>query len=142
MARPQLWSLGTVLLTFGSLAGGAPARGAWPPRDVQREWVHLGSRQIDFRADHDVLRTAGEDRFKHVRLVVEGGDLEMFDLRFTFGDGATFSPAGRFSFTGKSRSRVIRLPGAARTIRWIDFFYRNLQNGASGKATVHLYGRR
>ncbi len=142
MDRPRLWSLGTVLLTFVSLAGGVPARPALQPRDVQREWVHLGARRIDFRADHDVLRTAGEDRFKHVRLVVEGGDLEMFDLRFTFGDGATFSPAGRFSFQGKSHSRVLSLPGAARTIRWIDFFYRNLQTGAPGKAIVHLYGRR
>ncbi len=142
MAGAQLWSLGTVLVSFVSLAGGAPAWRAWQPPDVQREWVHLGARQIDFRADHDVLRTTGEDRFKHVRLVVEGGDLEMFDVRFTFGDGATFSPAARFSFKGKSRSRVISLPGAARTIRWIDFFYRNLQSGAQGKATVHLYGRR
>jgi hypothetical protein len=142
MARPQLWSLGTVFLTFVSLAVSAPARRARQPRDLQREWVHLGARQIDLRADHDVLRTVGEDRFKHVRLVVEGGDLEMFDVRFTFGDGATFSPAGRFSFKGKSRSRVLSLPGAARIIRWIDFYYRNLQNGAPGRATVHLYGRR
>ncbi len=142
MARPQLWSLGTVLLAFASLAGRAPARSAWHPSDLQRGWVHLGARQIDFRSDHDVLRAAGEDRFKHVRLVVEGGDLEMFDVRFTFGDGATFSPAGRFSFQGKSHSRVLSLPGAARTIRWIDFFYRNLQTGAPGKAIVHLYGRR
>jgi hypothetical protein len=141
MARPQLWSLGTVLLSVVSLVGGAPALRAGQPAELQRGWVHLGARQIDFRADHDVLRTAGEGRFKHVRLVVEGGDVEMFDLRFTFGDGATFSPAGRFSFNGKSRSHVIRLPGAARTIRWIDFFYRSLQGGAQGKATVHLYGR-
>lgn len=142
MARPQLSSLGTVLLTFVSLAGRSPARRTWEPRDLQREWVHLGARQIDLRADHDVLRTMGEDRFKRVRLVVEGGDLEMFDVRFTFGDGATFSPAGRFAFKGKSRSRVLSLPGAARTIRWIDFFYRNLQTGTPGKVIVHLYGRR
>lgn len=142
MARRHLRPLGTVLLTLVSLAGAAPARPAWRPRELQREWVHLGARQIDFRADHDVLRTAGEDRFKHVRLVVEGGDLEMFDVRFTFGDGATFSPAGRFSFQGKSHSRVLSLPGAARTVRWIDFFYRNLQTGTPGRVTVHLYGRR
>lgn len=141
MAQPQLWSLGIVLLSFVALAGGAPPPGALHPADLQRGWVHLGARQMDFRADHDVLRTAGENRYKHVRLVVEGGDLEMFDLRFTFGDGATFSPAGRFSFQGRSRSHIIRLPGAARTIRWIDFFYRSLQSGAPGRTTVHLYGR-
>ena len=62
-------------------------------------------------------------------------------MQVTFSDGKTFSPAGRFAFTGKSRSRVIALPGGARVIRWINFFYRMLPGGGQGRATVHLYGR-
>ncbi|HKX03559.1 MAG TPA: hypothetical protein VJX71_13770 [Methylomirabilota bacterium] len=111
---------------------------------VQQQWVHLGLRHVGSGGERDIIRTAGEGRFKRVRLVVEGGDLELFDVSITFADGQTFSPGGRFTFSGKSHSRVIALPGAARTIRWINFYYRSLPGGGGGqgKATVHVYGRR
>lgn len=115
------------------LPAAAPAP-APTPAVVQQQWVHLGMRQVGSHGDRDIVRTAGEGKFKRIRLVVEGGDLELFDLRITFADGKTFSPTGRFTFS-KSRSRVIALPGAARTVRWINFYYR-------GKGTVHVYGRR
>ena len=107
---------------------------------VQQQWVPLGQRHVGSGGDRDIIRTTGEGRFKHIRLVVEGGDLELFDLSITYADGKTFSPSGRFTFSGKSRSHVIALPGAANTIRWINFFYRTLPGSA--KATVHVYGHR
>lgn len=120
-----------------------PAPAAAPtPAVVQRQWVHLGTRRVGSRGDHDIIRTAGEGRFKRIRLVVEGGDLELFDLRITFDDGTSFSPTGRFSFAGNTRSRGIALPGAARIIRWINFYYRSLPSGGRRAATVHVYGRR
>jgi len=127
--RPHLWLVAPVLL------------GLVLPPGVQKEWVHLGARQLNLQTDHDVLRATGDARFKRIRLAVEGGDLEMFDVRITFGDGATFTPATHFSFKAKSRSHVIVLPGAARIVRWIDFYYRSVPGGGRGKATVHLYGR-
>lgn len=109
---------------------------------VQSPWVHLGSRVIGSGGDRDIIRTAGEGRFRRLRLVVEGGDLELFDVMITFADGKTFSPSGRFSFTGNLRSRVIALPGGARIIRWINFFYHRVPSGGPGKAIVRAYGRR
>ena len=138
MLRPHPWSVGSLFLGLVML----PAPRAWRAPRLQQGWVHLGSRQVDFRTDHDVVRAAGEGRFKRLRLVVEGGDLEMFDVRITFGDGQMFSPATRSYFKGSSRSRVIDLPGAARVIRWVDFYYRSVPGGGQGKATVRLYGRR
>ena len=121
----------------------APAAAPAPtPAVVQQQWVHLGLRHLVSGGERDIIRTTGEGRFKRVRLVVEGGDLELFDLSISFADGKTFSPGGRFAFSGKSRSRVIALPGAARTIRWINFYYRSLPGGGHGNATVHVYGRR
>ncbi len=140
MLRPHCWSLGSVCLALLSLP--APTPRAWQPPGGQRGWVHLGARQVDFGVDHDILRTTGEGRVKRLRLVVEGGDLELFDVRITFGDGKMFSPATRFYFKGNSRSRVIDLPGAARIVRWVDFYYRSVPGGPQGKATLHLYGRR
>ena len=109
---------------------------------LQQPWVHLGSRVVGSGGDRDIIRTASEGRFKRIRLLVEGGDLELFDVMITFADGKTFSPPGRFSFTGSLRSRVIALPGGARVIRWINFFYRRLPGGGTGKAIVRVYGRR
>src|SRR2546427_2075541 len=42
---------------------------------------------------------------------------ELFEVKITFGDGETFSPATRLYFKENSRSRTIDLPGAARIIR-------------------------
>jgi hypothetical protein len=109
---------------------------------AQAQWVHLGTRRVDFRTDHDVVRTASEGRFRRLRLVVEGGDVALFDVRITFGDGKRFSPPGQFTFKGNSRSRVIALPGGARVIRWIDFYYRSASGGAQGRATIQVYARR
>ncbi len=109
---------------------------------LQQQWVPLGVRHVGPGGDRDIIRTANESKFKHVRLVVEGGDLELFDVSITFADGKTFSPGGRFTFSGKSRSRVIALPGAASTVRWITFFYGTLPGKGLGRATVHLYGHR
>ena len=111
---------------------------------VQQQWVHLGQRHVGSGGERDIIRTTSEGRFNRVRLVVEGGDLELFDVSITFADGQTYSPGGRFSFSGRSHSRVIALPGAARTIRWINFYYRSLPGGGGGrgKATVHVYGHR
>ena len=106
------------------------------------DWDHIGLRPVDFRVDHDVIVAAGDGAFRAIRIDVEGGDLEMFDVRLTFGNGETFSPGTRLYFRQGTRSRVIDLPGDARVIRRIDFFYRSAPFGAPGRATVHVYGRR
>lgn len=104
-------------------------------------WDHLGMREVDFRVDHDAVVAAGQGAFRSIRIDVEGGDLEMFNVKVTFGSGETFSPATRLYFRAGSRSRIIDLPGDARVIRRVDFFYRSVLFGGEGRATVHVYGR-
>ena len=106
------------------------------------DWDHIGMAEVDFRGDHDVIRAAGQGRFRSIRIVVEGGDIQMFNVRITFGNGQTFSPRTRLSFDQHSRSREIDLPGATRVIRRIDFSYRSVRGGRWSRATVHVYGRR
>ncbi|HEV8303516.1 MAG TPA: hypothetical protein VGQ25_01030 [Gemmatimonadales bacterium] len=113
-----------------------------PPGVGSADWDHLGMRQVDFRVDHDAVVAVGRGAFRSLRIDVEGGDLEMFDIKITFGNGETFSPATRVYFREGARSRVIDLPGAQRIIRRIDFFYRSVFGGGQGRATVHVYGRR
>jgi len=107
-------------------------------------WDQIGMRPVDFRVDHDAITAAGQGVFRAIRIDVEGGDLEMFDVKVTFGNGEAFSPTTRLYFREGTRSREIDLPGAARIIRRIDFFYRSALFGAPGRgrAIVHVYGRR
>jgi hypothetical protein len=120
----------------------APTTAENPLPGPTSDWDHIGMRPVDFRLDHDAISGAGDGAFRAIRIDVEGGDLEMFDVKVTFGNGETFSPATRLYFREGTRSRVIDLPGAARLIRRVDFFYRSAPFGAQGRAIVHVYGRR
>ncbi len=119
----------------------APQPAALPPAPAG-DWDHIGMRPVDLRVDHDAIVAVGDGAFRAVRIDVEGGDLVMYDIKLTFGNGETFSPATRVYFREGSRSRVIDLPGDARIIRRIDFFYRSAPFGGQGRAIVHVYGRR
>lgn len=99
-------------------------------------------RLVDFRVDHDAIVAVGDGAFRAIRIDVEGGDLEMFDVKLTFANGETFSPGTRVYFREGTPSRVIDLPGDARIIRRIDFFYRSPLFGGQRRAVVHVYGRR
>jgi hypothetical protein len=111
-------------------------------RGVKGDWDQIGSRQVSFRSERDVIPAAGEGRFRAIRLVVSGGDLEMFDIRIVFGDGSTYSPQTRLVFQEGSSSRVIDLPGEARIIRRIEFSYRSIRATRDGRAVVTVWGKR
>src|SRR5437773_2742085 len=122
----------------------APAPSPVPNPPPTGDWDHIGMRAVDFRVDHDVIAATGDGAFRAIRIDVEGGDLEMFDVKLTFGNGETFSPATRLYFREGTRSRMIDLPGDARIIRRIDFFYRSAAFGApgGGRAVVRVLGPR
>jgi len=110
-----------------------------PP--VLAGWDHLGSRTVAFVTDRDALAVTGERRFRQLQFVVDRGDLEMYDVRVTFGNGEVFSPTTRLRFDDGGRSRIIDLPGATRRIRSIVFQYRSLVGGQEGRAVVRVYAR-
>ena len=105
------------------------------------EWKSLGSRTVSFRAEHDVISGVGDGRFRRIRIDVKSGDIEMFNVRITFADGQVFSPDTRFHFGDDSRSRVIDLPGEARSIRSVDFYYKSVRGGREGQAEVVVLGQ-
>jgi hypothetical protein len=113
---------------------------ALPARAAAQRWEELGSRRVRFAAERDVIDVgAVEGLFTAIRLEVEAGDVEMFDIRVVFADGSDYSPNTRIEFREKSRSRVIDLPGAARVIRRVSFAYRSRLR--RGQAVVRLFGR-
>ncbi|MBI2900526.1 MAG: hypothetical protein HYY17_10090 [Planctomycetes bacterium] len=125
---------------FGRHAkGGVTARK--DPKDRFPGWEHLGTRTVDFGADKDVIQVRGEGPFTAFKIEVDDGALEMFDIVVHFHNGQTVSPKTRLVFDDDTRSRDIDLPGKARIITKMEFFYKSIRSG-QGKATIHVYGRK
>lgn len=105
------------------------------------DWELLGTRRVNFTGDHDAMIIgAREGGFTALKIDVEGGDLEMYNIKVTFGNRQSFSPETRLLFRQGSWSRTIDLPGPVRIVRRVDFWYRSrLRRGA---ATVRLFGRK
>ncbi|HKA87880.1 MAG TPA: hypothetical protein VKE22_09455 [Haliangiales bacterium] len=118
-----------------------------PPPPPQRPpvwnpsgWERLGERTVDGRYDRDILRVGPRDGvFTTLMLVVEDGDLDMYDMVVTFGNGERFAPPLRFRFREGTRTGAIDLPGAARVIQSIEFRYGNIPG--YGRARVEVWGK-
>ncbi|HEX7838815.1 MAG TPA: hypothetical protein VF469_15165 [Kofleriaceae bacterium] len=114
-----------------------PPQPAWDPRG----WTLLGERTVDGRVDHDRIDVGRyEGRFSKLTLVVENSDLELIDLSIKFEHGPPWHPDVKHFFREGQRTRAIDFPGEERTIKHIDFTYRNLPGG--GRARVAVYGLR
>ena len=104
-------------------------------------WERLGSRDVDFRGDHDRIEVGrSEGRFRQLQVRVKDAPIEMFDMVITFGDDQRFSPTTRFRFAQGTGTHIIDLPGDRRTIKRIDFRYRSI-SPRQGKGKVEVYGR-
>jgi hypothetical protein len=138
-ARVQVW---------GWRTGGAPPipEAAPPPPPApapvqwdSRGWMLLGERTVDGHYDHDRIEVGRyEGKFTKLTIVVENSDLELIDLSIQFARGPAWHPAVQHFFREGQRTRAIDFPGDERTLRYIDFRYRNLPGG--GRAKVAVYG--
>jgi hypothetical protein len=123
-------------LVLSACSASQPAAQPHPLRD----WELLGSRRVEFRAERDVIKVTGhEGVFTAIKLEVDGGNLDMYNIRVVFGNGEVFSPDTRIEFREGSWSRTIDLPGNKRVIRRIEFLYRSELK--RGRATIRAYGR-
>lgn len=108
------------------------------PVSIRDNWELLGTRRVSFSAEKDVITARHQGRFRAIKLEVEGGNLDLYNIRLVFGDGTTFSPDTRFEFREGSWSRTIDLPGDARVIQRVEFWYQSQLR--RGRATVRVYG--
>lgn len=151
-ARVQVWGnerIGVAGSGVAAVGGGTivSPEGNWD----RRGWTLLGERQVEggrrdrggedrHQEDRDVIQVGQQDgRFRKLMVVVEDSDLELFNMSIEFGNGQTFAPELKQFFRENERTRSIDLPGDARVIRRITFFYRNLPSG--GRARVAVWGK-
>jgi hypothetical protein len=128
-----------MIASAGAALAQPAARRPPPPAWDSRGWVPLGERTVNGRVDRDRIEVGRyEGKFSKLTIVVENSDLELIDMAVQFATGAPWRPAISHFFREGQRTRAIDFPGDERTIRYIDFRYRNLPGG--GSARVAVYG--
>jgi hypothetical protein len=109
------------------------------PAPSANAWERLGDLSVSGKYDRDVL-TVGrhEGKFEQLMIRVKNSRLRMYDLVVVFANGTRYHPNVDFSFrAGETQS--FDLPGERRTIKQIEFRYRDLPGG--GQARVEIWGR-
>jgi hypothetical protein len=126
---------------WGFRTGAASPPPAPGPVWDAKGWTPLGERTVDGSYDHDRIEVGRyEGKFSKLTVVVENSDLELIDLSIQFASGAPWHPAVSHYFRDGQRTRAIDFPGDERTIKYVDFKYRNLPGG--GRAKVSVFGLR
>ncbi len=122
----------------GAHAGPGPRPFSWDSNG----WQMLGERTVNGhgREDMDKIEVGRyQGKFAKLTIVVLDSDLEMIDFMVKFGKGEPWHPGVSHFFKEDQRTRVIDFPGDERTIKWIEFKYRNLPGG--GKAKVQVWAK-
>ena len=126
-------AFGLAIITLCLLAAGY-AKGA-------TGWERLGSRDVDFRGDHDRIEVGrNEGRFKQLQIRVKDAPIEITNMVVTFGNDERLNLKMNHRFAEGSGTRSIDLPGDRRTIKRIDFNYRSISR-RDGKGSVEVYAR-
>ncbi|CAN5158662.1 hypothetical protein BH11MYX1_BH11MYX1_02140 [soil metagenome] len=127
------WKTGTGVATAAMPPPPPAPVVSWNPAG----WTLLGERTVNGRVDHDRIEVGRyEGTFTKMTLVVTNSDLEMIDLSVKFGKGDPWHPALQHYFREGTRSHQIDFPGDERTIKYVDFKYRNLPGGGDAKVQV------
>ena len=126
-------------IATGITAGCVPPKPA-ESRAMRNGYSYLGERFVNGGADHDAIHVGRADgRFTSMMLVVENAPVEIFDVDVTFGNNERYRIPTRLVFGPDSTSRMVDLPGGARIIKRVDFYYGNLRG--AGQAKVELWAR-
>jgi len=130
---------------------GVPARSGGPvfppsedePGSSAGNWVDLGCRQVEMdRVDRDAIRVGQRDgRFKAIRLLGRGADIQILDLWVVYGNGETDQLQVRSLLRQGDTTRPLDLQGWQRVIDRIELTYVRIPN-FKGQATVCAEGLR
>jgi hypothetical protein len=126
-----------VTLAFGA----APAPAAHPA-GIVREWVLLGTRAVNDRADHDVIVVTGaRGDFRGVKLTVQRAAIDFHRVVVHYGNGTKQELELRNTIPAGGETRIIDLTGNERIINRVEFWY-DAKTIRGRRAVVRLFGLR
>lgn len=106
------------------------------------DWVLLGTRAVNDRADHDVVAvTAARGDFRSIKLTVQRAAVDFHRVVVHYGNGTRQEVDLRHTIPAGGESRVIDLTGDERVINRVEFWY-DAKTIRGRKAIVRLFGQR
>ena len=110
-------------------------------------YQYLGSNEVSVAKDRDKIEVGENNtRFSAIMLGVVDQDLEMWDIKIEYADGAEYSPNTRLKFDKNNRCRILDIPtnakddnNGAKRLQRVNFSYKGTK--ADGKVMVKLYGK-
>lgn len=104
-------------------------------------WEKLGSRLVNYKADHDVISvTVHEGFYTKVKFGIRKAPIHLKNINILFGNGENKNVVFNKRFDPGSFTRVIDLPGNKRIIKSIKLNYKTIASGKA-RATVVAYGK-
>jgi CxxC motif-containing protein (DUF1111 family) len=125
--------LAVALLTTLALTGSTPKH---------PEWILLGTRTVNDRADHDVFAvTAARGDWQAIKITVSRFSVDFHRVTVHFGNGTKQEVALRHTIPAGGETRAIDLEGPDRVINRVEFWY-DANTIRGRRAVVRLFGRR
>ncbi len=117
---------------------GGPGGPGWNDDNWQpQRWVQVGYAQVDNRSARRVtIDNRADGRFRQVRLTVNRGSLEVYDVSIRMSNGRVYTPDIRQTFDSGTRTRVIDLPNTTRSIDQVRFMCRTMNRNERPTITV------
>ncbi len=103
-------------------------------------WHKIGETSVDFKADKDVVKVLGADRFKALRIKATDAPVHIENMQVVYENGEPEDIAIRFDFKQGTESRQIDLKGNERKIKEVSFIYRTVPNWKGEKAHIEIWG--
>ena len=106
------------------------------------DWVLLGTRAVNDRADHDVIPVTGaRGDWQAIKLTVQRASVDFYRVVVHFGNGGQQEIQLRNTIPAGGETRAIDLTGPDRVINRVEFWY-DANTIRGRRAVVRLFGRR
>ena len=123
-----------------AIASGPVATARHESAGPVRQWVLLGQRAVNDRADHDVIGvTAARGDFKSIKLTVQRAAVDFHRVVVHYGNGTKQEIELRNTIPAGGESRSIDLNGSERVINRVEFWY-DAKTIRGRRAVVRLFG--
>lgn len=134
MFRGLLAAALALTLSVGSLALHAEAK-----PDKKKDWELLGQQTVGFNVDRSVVQVSDPDAMRRIQLRVKDHDIEVLDVKVTYGDGAADDiDVDKKIRAGKKKG--LKLTTGKKPIKSVEVIYKS-DPTAKGSAVVEVWGK-
>ena len=125
------------ILAIAALMGCAPSRAG-----AKADWDLLGTRQVNDRADHDIIAvSSSRGDFRRIKFSVQRASVDFHRVVVHFGNGSDQRVELRNTIKAGGESRAVDLEGNDRVIRSVEFWY-DANTIRGRRAQVRVFGMR